>query len=103
MIIFVPDFGINGIWISMFTSISAFCNAGLDIIGDVKVCPDCGGELIIRKDDNAETVKERLAVYQKQTLPLIEYYSAQGKLLTVDGDKDIQAVFNEIVKVLAND
>ena len=38
MIVFVPDFGINGIWISIFTSISAFCNAGLDIIGDVSLC-----------------------------------------------------------------
>ena len=46
MIVFVPDFGINGIWISIFTSISAFCNAGLDIIGDVSLCDYATNPLI---------------------------------------------------------
>lgn len=38
MTVFVPDFGPRGIWISLFTSISAFCNAGIDIIGEVSLC-----------------------------------------------------------------
>lgn len=38
MIVFIPDFGAKGIWISIFNSISAFCNAGMDIIGDVSLC-----------------------------------------------------------------
>ena len=38
MFVFVPDFGLNGIWISIFTSVSAFCNAGIDIIGDNSLC-----------------------------------------------------------------
>jgi trk system potassium uptake protein TrkH len=38
MIVFIPDYGIKGIWISIFNSISAFCNAGMDIIGDVSLC-----------------------------------------------------------------
>lgn len=38
MIVFIPDFGARGIWISFFNSISAFCNAGMDIIGDVSLC-----------------------------------------------------------------
>ena len=46
MIVFVPDFGVNGIWISIFTSISAFCNAGLDIIGDVSLCDYATNPLI---------------------------------------------------------
>ena len=37
MIVFIPDFGAKGIWISIFTSISAFCNAGIDIIGSVSL------------------------------------------------------------------
>ena len=37
MIVFIPDFGVKGIWISIFTSISAFCNAGIDIIGSVSL------------------------------------------------------------------
>ena len=78
------------------------CNGSfhVDFIGQTDVCPECGGELIIRKDDNPETVKERLSVYQKQTLPLIEYYSKQGKLVKVDGNRLITQVFEEIVKVL---
>lgn len=38
MTVFVPDFGVKGIWISVFTSISAFCNAGIDIIGENSLC-----------------------------------------------------------------
>ena len=72
----------------------------VDFIGQVDKCPDCGGKLVIRKDDNKETVKERLTVYSKQTEPLVEYYSKQGKLVTLDGDKSIDEVFSEIVKVL---
>ena len=38
MLVFIPEFGLKGIWISIFNSISAFCNAGMDIIGDVSLC-----------------------------------------------------------------
>ena len=72
----------------------------IDFIGDTKICPDCGGTLIIRKDDNEQTVNERLRVYQKQTKPLEEYYQNSGKLVKVNGDKSIAEVFEEIVKVL---
>lgn len=72
----------------------------VDFIGDAKLCPHCGGVLTTRKDDNAETVRERLDVYQKQTTPLIDYYAKQNKLVSVDGDKDITEVFKQIVKVL---
>lgn len=72
----------------------------VDFIGETEKCPDCGGKLVIRKDDNKETVKERLTVYANQTAPLVEYYSKQGKLFNVDGDKSIDGVFAEIVKVL---
>ena len=72
----------------------------IDFIGDVKECPACKGTLITRKDDNPETVKERLAVYESQTKPLIEYYRNKGKLININGDQDVQLVFEEIVKVL---
>lgn len=72
----------------------------VDFIGQTKICPDCNGELIIRKDDNAETVKERLSVYVKNTEPLIDYYKKQNKLVGVNGDLPIDEVFAEIVKVL---
>ena len=72
----------------------------IDFIGDVDVCPDCGGKLITRKDDNPETVKERLEVYKCQTEPLTAYYDKQNKLVKVDGDRAIKEVFDEIVEVL---
>ena len=65
-----------------------------------EVCPNCGGKLIIRADDTEETVKQRLAVYEQTTFPLIEYYEKQGKLVTVDGNGHIDEVYDRILKVL---
>ncbi|MBQ1333615.1 MAG: adenylate kinase [Lachnospiraceae bacterium] len=64
------------------------------------ICDNCGGELIQRKDDLAETVKNRLTVYHEQTQPLIDYYDAKGCLVTVDGTKDIDEVFADIIAAL---
>ncbi len=64
------------------------------------VCAKCGAKLYQRADDKEETVKERLAVYEKQTAPLVDYYKASGKLVNVDGNKSIDEVFASIVKVL---
>lgn len=63
-------------------------------------CDKCGGELIHRDDDKPETVNSRLEVYTAQTKPLIDYYSAQGKLVTVNGMNKIEEVFAEISEAL---
>jgi len=54
------------------------------------VCDICGGELYQRKDDNRETVENRIDTHRKQTEPLIDYYKNQGVLVQLDGsiDKD---------------
>lgn len=65
-----------------------------------KACAKCGGDIIQRADDTEETVGKRLNVYTEQTQPLIDYYTAKGKLASVDGMKSIDEVFAEIVKVL---
>jgi adenylate kinase len=49
------------------------------------VCDKCGGKLIRRDDDTAETVRERLRVYQEQTLDVIAFYERQGVLKRIDG------------------
>ena len=72
----------------------------VDFIGDTKVCPDCGETLVVRKDDTVEVVKERLRVYEEQTAPLIDFYKKQGKLVSIDGEKSIEEVFEQIIKVL---
>ena len=64
------------------------------------ICDKCGSELILRDDDKPETVLNRLKVYHEQTQPLIEYYTAKGVLRTVDGTKDMNDVFAEIVAIL---
>ena len=55
-------------------------------------CDYCGGELIIRKDDNAETVKSRLGAYHEQTAPLIAFYKNMGVMVELDGTKDVKEV-----------
>ena len=54
------------------------------------VCDACGGTLVIRKDDEPDTVHDRLDIYHKQTEPLKSYYEAQGKLITVKGQKKVE-------------
>ncbi len=49
------------------------------------VCDSCGSQLVIRKDDEPETVKARLRVYHEETEPLIGFYKSRGKLFVVDG------------------
>ncbi len=61
------------------------------------VCDTCGKDLILRDDDKPETVKTRLGVYHEQTQPLIDFYSAKGVLVTVDGTQGMDDVFAEIV------
>lgn len=64
-------------------------------------CDVCGGELYQRADDTEETVRERLKVFFSQTMPIVEYYEKQGKLLRVDGDKDINEVSAAITRLLS--
>lgn len=64
------------------------------------VCDTCGDELVLREDDKPETVQKRLNVYHEQTQPLIDYYTNQGVLKTVDGTKNLEEVFQEIVNIL---
>lgn len=64
------------------------------------ICDRCGKELILRDDDKPETVQKRLSVYHEQTQPLIDYYGAKNILKSVDGTKDMEEVFQDIVKIL---
>ena len=63
-------------------------------------CEVCGEKLILRDDDKPETIQKRLNVYHEQTQPLIDYYTKQSILRTVDGTQDMNDVFAEIVKIL---
>ena len=67
--------------------------------GETK-CSRCGGELYQRKDDNPETVQNRLDVYNAQTAPLIEYYTKKGILFNVNGSVSPNEVFAQIANKL---
>jgi len=57
-------------------------------------------QLTQRADDNSETVRARLDTYEEQTRPLVEYYKAAGLLHTVDGTREPEAIYEDIVRVL---
>lgn len=63
-------------------------------------CDLCGADVIQRKDDTEETVKERLDVYESQTQPLINFYKDKDMLSVVDGTQEINQVFESICKLL---
>lgn len=52
-------------------------------------CDKCGGNTVIRKDDEPATVLSRLQVYHAQTAPLKDFYAARGKLVTVEGQEEV--------------
>jgi adenylate kinase len=63
-------------------------------------CDKCGAETIIRKDDQPQTVLDRLDVYHKQTAPLKDYYTKQGKLETVIGQEEVSETSKLTLKVV---
>lgn len=67
---------------------------------DENTCDKCGGELYQRSDDNLETAKNRLQVYNDQTQPLIDFYRVKGLLREINGDQEIAKVLQDIVEAL---
>ncbi len=64
------------------------------------VCDVCGAQLYQRDDDKEETVRKRLETYRKQTSMLIDYYRKQSKLVNINGNRDIEEIFKEILQKL---
>lgn len=64
------------------------------------VCDSCGGKLVIRKDDQPETVLDRLKAYHEQTEPLVDFYRARGKLTVVHTKDTIEQTTAEVMKAL---
>jgi len=63
-------------------------------------CDKCGGSLFQREDDKEETIRTRLVNYKKSTEPLIDYYRGTGKIRTVRASGEIDAIFQNISKIL---
>ena len=68
--------------------------------GDAARCKQCGGDLIQRIDDNAETVRKRLAVYEQESRPLLEYYSSRPTFHVVNGGYPAEQVADKVAAIL---
>ncbi|MCL5407609.1 MAG: adenylate kinase [Patescibacteria group bacterium] len=66
----------------------------------IKSCDDCGSALIQRQEDQPETIRKRIEVYEEQTRPLIDYYKTNGVLVNIDGAPPIDEVAKEIEQKL---
>ncbi len=64
------------------------------------ICEKCGGKLIVRSDDNSETLKKRLDSYYKQTMPVLKYFEKNNNLLKINGEPAIESVYKKIVNKL---
>lgn len=67
---------------------------------DGDICKVCGGEMYQRDDDNEKTVRNRLDVYEKSTSPLIDYYRGCDLLVSIDGDRDVDVVYDDVKESL---
>lgn len=65
------------------------------------ICDKCGSELIVRSDDNPETVQKRLKTYHEQTEPLEAFYAAKGKLVRVAGRELVEDTTAAVFQALA--
>jgi adenylate kinase len=79
----------------------AIYNTGGKMPQVAEKCDVCGGEVVQRPDDREEVVRERLATYEKQTRPLVDYYRRRGQLVELDGSKDAAAVQRDLLAALA--
>lgn len=64
------------------------------------ICDKCGGELYQRSDESEEAVQVRLETYNRQTKPLIDYYTMKGTIININGDQPMEDVFKDIEKAL---
>jgi adenylate kinase len=67
------------------------------------ICDFCGGQLYQRKDDNKETIENRLNIYTQKTEPVVKYYQDQGKLKRVDSNPEAEKVNQVLMDLFARD
>ncbi|MCT4592073.1 MAG: nucleoside monophosphate kinase [Candidatus Gracilibacteria bacterium] len=65
-------------------------------------CNKCGSEVIKRSDDNEEAILKRLENFYKETLPAIEKYESEGRIIKINGQQDVKKVTEDIKKALTN-
>lgn len=63
-------------------------------------CDDDGEKLVIRKDETPEAIEKRLDIYEKESLPIIDYFRRQGLVINIDGEQPIEVIFQQILERL---
>jgi adenylate kinase len=66
------------------------------------VCDKCSGELTQRDDEKEDVVRNRLKVYEDQTAPLIDFYNNKGLLKDINGEQEINTIFEEVTNMFDN-
>jgi adenylate kinase len=77
-------------------------SCGWNAVPGMNACAKCGGQLVQRRDDNVEIVRERLRVYDRDTQPLVEFYQARPTFRSVDGDQTPDAVAADLAAAVAS-
>lgn len=75
-------------------------NLALNPVSNVNKCPNCGGKLVHRNDDNETVVRRRIESYHGQTEPLLAYYKSRGLLYPVEGLGTVDEVRTRIEEIL---
>lgn len=75
-------------------------NLDLDNVPNPAICPRCGGELYQREDDEEETIRHRMKVYNEVTAPLKNFYAKRRLLYTVNGVGEVEEIFNYILSLV---
>lgn len=79
------------------------CKEIISLIGQgikQKRCPKCGGQIQKRPDDQASSVKNRLQWFKTDVQPIIDYYRQTGRLIKINGEQSVAAVFKDVLKAL---
>jgi adenylate kinase len=77
-------------------------SCGWNAVPGMTACAKCGGQLVQRRDDNVEIVRERLRVYDRDTQPLVEFYQARPTFRSVEGDQTPDAVAADLAAAVAS-
>lgn len=79
------------------------CKRHIPYIGefkDLKACDKCSGKLVTRADDTPEAINSRLDLFEKEVVPVVEYYEKSNRLIRANGEQGIEDVHGDIMKAL---